>query len=480
MTSHKKFQGGFAPLIVMGVIALGLISGFVGSKIQQDIPREDFQLGAINAVGGKNYYLYGGGISSSDSSVTLTSFKTPVSDYVFSMNDFGTIGYITIEPGSATRQEFASFSGLTQNSDGSATLTGVARGLSPITPYTASTTLQKAHPGGSVVVLSNSPQFYTQFSVRANDELISGLKTASSTNPWKFDNDFVVGSTTRVFAPVNWVVNNFLDIKNTASQTLAGAYTFSGANVFTSLPTSSATPTGNSDLTTKTYVDGVAIAGAPDANATTKGIVEQATAAEITAATATGGTSAALFISPDKLAESGAWITRTVSTTTLVSQATTTLTNIPQGKKLSIDISIASTTIANDGVRIWFNDATGGFGTTTAQKYLTSTNYDGANAAGNGAANSIVLPTNAAAQNHSQFIHIDMQNGTTTLKYGMGTSFFASSTQASAGNLMNFGFAWSTSTTAITSVSVAPVKPGPFVDYSFGAGTTITAYTNNP
>lgn len=50
----------------------------------------------------------------------------------------------------------------------------------------------------------------------------------------------------------------------------------------------------------KEYIDGVAIAGAPDASTTTKGIVELATQAEADAGTATGGTGAALVVTPDK------------------------------------------------------------------------------------------------------------------------------------------------------------------------------------
>ncbi len=50
----------------------------------------------------------------------------------------------------------------------------------------------------------------------------------------------------------------------------------------------------------KEYIDGIAIAGAPDASTTTKGIVELATQAEADAGTATGGTGAALVVTPDK------------------------------------------------------------------------------------------------------------------------------------------------------------------------------------
>lgn len=48
----------------------------------------------------------------------------------------------------------------------------------------------------------------------------------------------------------------------------------------------------------KDYIDGIAIAGSPDASTTIKGIAEEATQAEVDAGTASGGTSARLFINP--------------------------------------------------------------------------------------------------------------------------------------------------------------------------------------
>jgi hypothetical protein len=53
--------------------------------------------------------------------------------------------------------------------------------------------------------------------------------------------------------------------------------------------------TTNDQLATKAYVDGVVVSGAPDANTTTKGIVEEATQAEVDAKTQTGATGAKLF-----------------------------------------------------------------------------------------------------------------------------------------------------------------------------------------
>lgn len=51
----------------------------------------------------------------------------------------------------------------------------------------------------------------------------------------------------------------------------------------------------------KEYIDAASIAGAVDASTTAKGIVEEATQAEVDARTETGGTGAKLFATPDKI-----------------------------------------------------------------------------------------------------------------------------------------------------------------------------------
>lgn len=131
-------------------------------------------LGAQNAVGGRVYSLSGSGISSSATSIGLSSFKVAGADIKLGMSDFGDLGCGTIEPGNSTRQEFVSFSGVTQNSDGTATLSGVIRGLSPVSPYTASTTQQRSHSGASQFVISNSPPcFYENYANRNSSTTVS-------------------------------------------------------------------------------------------------------------------------------------------------------------------------------------------------------------------------------------------------------------------------------------------------------------------
>lgn len=170
---------------------------------------------AFEIVQTQKHYLAGSGISSSATSITLMSFKTPDGTNV-TMTDFGDIGYGVIEPGTE-REENISFEGITQNADGTATLTTVTRGLAFVNPFAETSALKLSHSGGSVFIISNSAPFLEEF---------------------------------------------------------------------------------------KSYLEGLTIAGAGDAEDALQGLVERATTAEVTAGTATGSTGAPLFVAPDRLAAS--------------------------------------------------------------------------------------------------------------------------------------------------------------------------------
>ena len=165
----------------------------------------------VTLFGGQLYYLYGGGISSSATSIQLTSLTIPQNGYEIQDSDLSATFYVTIEPGSRTRQEFASCTTVTQNSDNTATISGCVRGLSPIASYAASTTLQFAHSGGSRIIFSDPPQVYNQFTAKTNDETISGIWDFSSTSVPRYDlvpsnhNSGSVVSTTSEFASVAYV-----------------------------------------------------------------------------------------------------------------------------------------------------------------------------------------------------------------------------------------------------------------------------------
>ena len=201
---------------------------------------------------GSGVYTLSGSISSTATSITLSSFTEPVSGTVYTMANLNTdIAYGTIAP-KTDNSEFISFTGITANVDGSATLTGVTRGLAKKYPFTTSSTFKLPHPGQSQFILSDAPQVFEKYVTLENAETITGLKT------------FPAGG--NASAPVS-----------------GASYT---------------APTNDLEYASKKYVDDIAIAGAPDASTTVKGIVEEATQAEVDAGTAAGGTSARLFINP--------------------------------------------------------------------------------------------------------------------------------------------------------------------------------------
>lgn len=139
---------------------------------------ESFILGGYNVTGGGTYRLKSSA-GLADSTINLSSFKEPVSNLPYTMTYLNTdIGYGTVEPTVPDRSEFISFTGITQNSDGSAQLTGVTRGLTR-TPRgsscTASTTLAIRHPAQSTFIYtSDSPCHFAEYAVKRNDETVSG------------------------------------------------------------------------------------------------------------------------------------------------------------------------------------------------------------------------------------------------------------------------------------------------------------------
>jgi len=142
---------------------------------------------SVKPIAGSTYNLAGSGLSSSDTSLTLQNLTIPQNGYKIQDSDLSDTFYITLEPGSKSRQEIVSCTTVVQNSGGTATLSSCIRGLSPVTPYTASSTLQFSHAGGSQVIFSDPPQLFEQFAAKDNDQEITGL--------WVFDRYPVATST---------------------------------------------------------------------------------------------------------------------------------------------------------------------------------------------------------------------------------------------------------------------------------------------
>lgn len=241
--------------IILAVGPLVLLEALIGkngyeaefarieNKINAHISGVSETLGAFNPSGGKTYRLYTS-LGSTDTSIRLSSFKEPISDIPYTMSYLNTdIGYGTLDPQSSTRKEFVSFTGITQNSDGSATLTGVTRGLSFSYPFTASTTLRQQHPGQSIFILSDSPQLFEEYAKRRNNEWITGV--------WGF-------------------VSN---------------------------PTTTAVCSNSYDICNKGYLDGLAVQGAATSTETTMGIAVLATANQMGSSTASTSQAKPLVLS---------------------------------------------------------------------------------------------------------------------------------------------------------------------------------------
>ena len=190
------------------------------------------------------FSLAGSGVSSGDATMILSSFAD-IDGNLLVIGDFGTKGFGTCEPGSSEQEEQICFTGVTQNADGTATLTGVSN-VGFLSPYTETANFTKSHAGGTVFVISNTSGFYNGFTNKDDDETIVGL--------WQFPN----GANTPV---------------------LGASYV---------------APTLAPQVASKGYVDSVAVSGAPNADTVTKGIVQIATGAQLAAGTGAGSTGATL------------------------------------------------------------------------------------------------------------------------------------------------------------------------------------------
>lgn len=250
-------------------------------------------------VQSQSFALAGGGAVTGATSITLKSL-VGIDGALLTMTDFGAIGFGTLEPGNGILEEQISFTGITQNANGTATLTGVSN-VSFVSPYTATSGLSKTHAGSTTFIISNTSGFYDRLTGKADDETITGL--------W----DFPSGANNPTI----------------------------GAGVYVA-------PTLDTQIATKKYVDTVAVSGAPNANTTTKGIVQEATQAQVDAKTQAGSTGAELFINPsnarstllnDYVADTGAANAYAISPSPSVSA-------FIAGQRFSFKVKTTNTTVS--------------------------------------------------------------------------------------------------------------------------------------
>jgi len=194
------------------------------------------------------FTLSGSGATSGATSFVLQSM-TDIDGNALSMSGtFGSKGFGTLEPGNGTLEEQIVFTGLTNNSNGTVTLSGVSS-VSFTYPYTETSGLAKTHAGSTSFVISNTSGFYDQFVAKDDDGTISEVLTFSVPNYPKVDD-----STTY--------------------------------------------PTDQAQFATKAYADSLTFAGAPNATTSVKGIIQLPTQAQVDAGTTTGSTGASLVPTP--------------------------------------------------------------------------------------------------------------------------------------------------------------------------------------
>lgn len=124
------------------------------------------------------FQLAGSGSSIGDTTIVLQSM-VGIDGSNLTTTDIGPIGYGTLEPGNGTNEEAFQFTGITQNANGTATLTGVSTILFK-SPYTATAGLGKIHAGASTVILSNDAAFYNNIIQYVNGVAISGAINATT------------------------------------------------------------------------------------------------------------------------------------------------------------------------------------------------------------------------------------------------------------------------------------------------------------
>lgn len=221
--------------------------------VEESISTPNF--GGTSPIAGQTYNLAGSGLSQTSSSITLAQFKVTQTGQPILDSDLGDIFYITLEPGNPAKQEIVSCTTDTQNANGTATFSGCVRGLSPIPPYTASSTLQFSHGGGTQVIFSNPPQFYNEYAALANNNTFTGVQVFPSSDPSR------AGIASDVDTSVNTAFVTFGQLSRQA------------------------------------------IAGAANASETVKGIIQLATGVQVASSTSSGSTGARLVI-PASLATS--------------------------------------------------------------------------------------------------------------------------------------------------------------------------------
>lgn len=418
-------------------------------------------LGSTLNLAGSTYNLAGNGITSSASSITLQSLTVTQTGALITDAMLSDTFYITLEPGSKTKQEIVSCTTVAQNAGGTATLSGCTRGLLPFTPYTASTTYAFVHAGGSQVIFSDPPQLFNQYLAKANTESVTGQYTYASTSPILYDGEFAVATTSLQLPYANWIKQNF--VNRFLAETVAGVKTFSSKPIFSAGGTSSVEPTAATDIATKNYVDNVTNQGAATATESVAGISKLSVAAADANNPIVVGDNDPRLGSP----------VYTTSTTTSQMVGTTTLllpSTVTAKENLKVVITVASTTPHDVSLKLNFNND---LATNYRWSYRALEADSGGNAALDTSSTRFIKVSNGSANNLEAMttITLELNNSTSTFKQGIFQSIKQATSTGAMLRMEMGGFLWHNTTAQINRLDLA--FDGDPATYKLGASTTI-------
>lgn len=191
-------------------------------------------------------HLYSG-MSSTATSARIAPYPKDLDGNKLTITDFGSVPTFTVDPKVTGVEEILSFTGITDNGDNTATLTGLTHDLASKYPYTTSG-IGRTHGANSILVFSNNPQLYGRLAGKENDETITGA--------WIFP----------TFDPSRAGIASDIDTAvNTAFVTFG-------------------------------QLSRQAVAGAANASETAKGLVQLGTALQVASSSSSGSTAARLVI----------------------------------------------------------------------------------------------------------------------------------------------------------------------------------------
>lgn len=167
--------------------------------------------------------------------------------------------------------------------------TGMTRGISVTSGTTSVASLKKAHRRGASVKITDAPLLLILTRIASGQDSFPNKLSYGSSPSLTNGNDIPNKTYVDTYgaSSTSYVDSNFF--KLTANNTPSGSNNFTGTSTFSTTTiakltitsgTITATPSVNSDIASKSYVDGVAIAGAPVANNTTTGIGRTATSTQ--------------------------------------------------------------------------------------------------------------------------------------------------------------------------------------------------------